>query len=117
VLAGRGHDVEVLSTLRRRAAPEPVVLRVPVRRDGARFTASLRAGPLVAGWAGEPQTWDLWLSDGTLAAPVRLGRFLDEVVSKNLAYVFPDVAVGEVRAQPFYTRQNEFSVRVIGPTA
>ena len=63
----------------------------------------------------------MWLRYDESRPPVRLGRFLDDVVNKHTAYVYPDVVVPSsgpgaaeetVRVQPCYTAQNEFSVRV-----
>lgn len=61
--------------------------------------------------------WDLWLRYDEEAAPVRLGRLLDDVVDKRGAYIYPDAILrsldhGDVRVQPYYTMHNELSVRV-----
>ncbi|MCA2212225.1 glycosyltransferase family 4 protein [Jidongwangia harbinensis] len=59
----------------------------------------------------DPGVWGLWLrpADGD---PIRFGRFLDDVARKNVAYVLPAATLGEVKVQPYYEQNNEFSVRV-----
>jgi glycosyltransferase involved in cell wall biosynthesis len=73
---------------------------VPVRElpDG-RWTALLTSAP--------EGTSVLWLRYAPDAEPVRLGRFLDDVVDKTTAHVLPAAR----NIQPFYTATNELSVR------
>jgi glycosyltransferase involved in cell wall biosynthesis len=58
-----------------------------------------------------PGVWRLWLRYAPDATPVRLGRFLDDVIRKQTAYVLP--AAGPL--QPYFEGNNEFSVRVTEP--
>jgi hypothetical protein len=89
---------------------EPVLeLRGPggaiEQRPATALTAStFRADipPLAAG------VWRLWLRYAPDANPVRLGRFLDDVIRKQSAYVLP--ASGP--QQPHFEGNNELSVRV-----
>lgn len=100
----------------RRKVPELRTMRVPVHRTGARrFLAAVPAATLAAERGGTQDLWELWLRYDEAAAPVRLGRIFDDVFNKHQAYVFPDISVRDVRVQPCYTPQNEFSVRVTGP--
>jgi hypothetical protein len=43
---------------------------------------------------------------------VRLGRLLDDVARKDVAYVLPQITTGGVTMQPHYDANNEFSIRV-----
>jgi hypothetical protein len=76
---------------------------VPVQAlpDG-RWTALLTAAP--------PGTSELWLRYAPDAEPVRVGRFLDDILDKAVAFVLP----GSHGVQPFYTAENELSVRATG---
>ncbi|MEU8235640.1 glycosyltransferase [Actinoplanes sp. NPDC048967] len=57
-------------------------------------------------------TWQLWLRHAPGEPAVRLGRFLDDVARKDIAYVFPPITTGGVTMQPHYDANNEFSIRV-----
>ncbi len=59
-------------------------------------------------------TWQLWLRPGPGAPAVRIGRHLDDVARKDVAYAFPAATVGGVTMQPQYDRENNFAVRVTG---
>ena len=59
-----------------------------------------------------PGTWQLWLRYAPGRPAVRLGRFLDDVARKDIAYVLPPVVTGGVTMQPHYDADNEFSIRV-----
>ncbi len=100
----------------RRTGPAPRTTRIPVQRTGSRrFRAAVTAATLAAERGATQDLWELWLRYDEAAAPVRLGRILDDVFNKHQAYVFPDVSVRDVRVQPCYTPQNDFSIRVTGP--
>ncbi len=100
----------------RRKVPELRTTRIPVQCMGARrFLAAVPAATPAADRGATQDLWELWLRYDETAPPVRLGRILDDVFNKHQAYVFPDVSVRDVRVQPCYTAQNEFSIRVTGP--
>ncbi|GAA0804249.1 glycosyltransferase [Spirilliplanes yamanashiensis] len=61
--------------------------------------------------------WDAWLRPGAGAEPLRLGRVLDDVMHKGLAYVLPAAVVGGYTVQPFYAIRNVLSLRVTAPAA
>ena len=67
---------------------------------------AVRIGALPAG------TWQLWLRYAPGRPAVRLGRFLDDVARKDVAYVLPPIVTGGVTMQPHYDANNEFSIRV-----
>ena len=77
---------------------------VPVEVTGAGFAVLI--GALPAG------TWKLWLRHAPGQPAVRLGRVLDDVARKDVAYVLPPVTTGGVTMQPHYDSNNDFSIRV-----
>jgi glycosyltransferase involved in cell wall biosynthesis len=111
----------------RRRTPEKLTERVAVRRVGPTgFRVTVPVESLAVHRPADQDMWDMWLRYDETATPVRLGRFLDDVVNKHTAYVYPDVVVPQpgpgaaeqtVRVQPCYTAQNEFSVRVTALSA
>lgn len=62
------------------------------------------------------QVWDLWLRPGEGAEPVRLARILDDVPDKKDIFSYPPQrvadAAGERAVRPYYTLDNDLSVRV-----
>jgi len=86
---------------RRRRSPQE--LRFPARE--------LALGAL----AEEPCTWDLYLdASGEL---LRLGAHLDGMPDRWRSTVFPAARVGALEVQPYFTVDNELSVRVREPAA
>jgi glycosyltransferase involved in cell wall biosynthesis len=59
-------------------------------------------------------TWQLWLRPGPGEPAVRIGRHLDDVARKDVAYAFPSATAGGVTMQPQYDRENNFAIRVSG---
>ncbi|WP_200306077.1 hypothetical protein [Streptomyces adelaidensis] len=71
----------------------------------------------VAYGALRPGTWDLWLRPrGENGPRVRIARLLDDIVDKHPVFVYPRTRVetdhGPLEAEPFYTADNDLSVRV-----
>jgi hypothetical protein len=90
---------------------DPVLeLRGPETWELAGFVTesgfSVRIGALPVG------TWHLWLRCAPGQPAIRLGRLLDDVARKDIAYVLPPISTGDVTMQPFYYASNEFSIRV-----
>jgi glycosyltransferase involved in cell wall biosynthesis len=80
--------------------------------DGLRFEAAVPYTALPWLDDDEPEFWDLYLGD------LRLGRHLDDVENKRLAYVFPwrepVLPAGPRRFRPFYNVKNHLAIRT-GP--
>ena len=92
-------------------------VRAPVRLDGDRFRADVPFDSLPWRDPGEPEFWDVSLAPA--AGPeLRLGRHLDGVGNKRIAYVFPlrelDLPAGSRRFRPFYDADNHVFIRT-GP--
>ncbi|MFI0818341.1 hypothetical protein ACH4TX_17800 [Streptomyces sp. NPDC021098] len=97
-----------------------LVRTAPVTADGAAFSFTLASAPLAESWGGGAEAWDLWLrpADGT-ATPVRLARILDDVADKKEIFTYPartvDAPHGTAAVRPYYTVDNNLSVRVSDP--
>ncbi|WP_217197486.1 hypothetical protein [Streptomyces buecherae] len=130
------------AVVRARLRRDPSVAHeVPVTADCADFDFSLAYADLAAHWDGGQDVWDLWLAradegeeaDGRAAAEaaaeaapadrppatrVRIARILDDVVDKKPVFAYPALSLstdrGTVRVTPYYTADNDLSVRVEG---
>lgn len=122
------------AVVRARLRRDPsVTLEAPVTADGPDFDFTLDYADLAAHWDGGQDVWDLWLArsaDGAQEADreqgpgerpaeaVRIARILDDVVDKKPVFAYPALSLttggGAVRATPYYTADNDLSVRVEG---
>jgi len=86
----------------------------PAEAGAGRFSARLDLSALAApGTATE--VWDLRLQ--VSGRPLRLGTHLDDIPNRKAAVVFPAVRVGEREVEPYYTREDNLSVRSALPRA
>ncbi|MFC7306960.1 hypothetical protein ACFQVC_22350 [Streptomyces monticola] len=86
-----------------------LVHRAEVTADGADFGFTAAYAEL----AEKPGVWDLWLRPAGQDGPAaRIGRLLDDVADKKAIFTYPAVEVGGTTVQPYYTRDNDLSVRV-----
>jgi glycosyltransferase involved in cell wall biosynthesis len=83
----------------------------PATLDGLRFSARLDAAALV----GPDGVWDLWLELGDRR--LRVGRHLDGLPGKKDVIVYPAAPLGDREARPYYTVEDNLSVRVGPPIA
>ncbi|WP_369696717.1 hypothetical protein [Streptomyces sp. XD-27] len=90
-------------------------LTAPVTADGDGFAFTLAYADLAAAWSGEADVWDLWLRPAD-RDPVRIARILDDIADKKPIFTYParkaDAPQGAVKAVPYYTVDNDLSVRV-----
>jgi glycosyltransferase involved in cell wall biosynthesis len=77
---------------------------VPAELDGARFSARLDLGELA-----RRGVWDLWLGDR------RVGAHLDGLPGKKEIVVFPPHRAGGLELRPYYTVEDNLSIRVAPP--
>ena len=83
-------------------------IAAPAALDGDRFTASLDLAEL--GPTGHQRdVWNLRLQIGPRS--LRLGTHLDGVANRGEATEYPAAVVGERRLQPYYTVENNVSIR------
>ncbi|MER5178090.1 hypothetical protein ABT009_06880 [Streptomyces sp. NPDC002896] len=90
------------------------IQRSQVTTDGADFTVILHHG-LLAGTG--PGRLNLWLRPAGESGPrVRIARLLDDVPDKKAIFTYPfvrtDTEYGPVETGPYYTLDNDLSVRV-----
>ena len=76
----------------------------PAERDGGRFRARLELAALA-----RPGVWDLWLGDR------RVGTHRDGLPGKKEVLVFPAQRAGALELQPYYTVEDNLSVRAGRP--
>ncbi len=118
-----GETAIVDGTLPRDAAGEATVVarrrgeareevRGPAEAGDGRFSARLDLGAL-AGAGSATEVWDLRLQVGE--RPLRMGTHLDDIPNRKAAVVFPTVRVGEREVEPYYTREDNLSVRSAAP--
>uniref|UniRef100_UPI001B35605A hypothetical protein n=1 Tax=Streptomyces albidus (ex Kaewkla and Franco 2022) TaxID=722709 RepID=UPI001B35605A len=133
VLHGRLYGVCLGPTARleahaRDAARTPVGMQVVRGADAlgdgmeegetaSEFTATLPFAALPA----THQVWDLWLRPEEGAEPVRVARILDDVPDKRRIFSYPPQRVSDVdgdrAVRPYYTLDNDLSLRVSCPEA
>ncbi|WP_409237110.1 FixH family protein [Streptomyces sp. PA5.6] len=91
------------------------VQRAQITAEGPEFSFALPYGPLAERGAGP---WDLWLRPAGESGPrVRLARLLDDVPDKKAIFTYPVAPCateehGTLEAGPYYTLDNDLSVRV-----
>ena len=64
--------------------------------------------------AGAPVFWDVYLRPAADAPRIRAGRLFDDVAGRKPVFVYPERAVGPCTVQPYYTVDNDLSLRVTG---
>ncbi|WP_405560320.1 transferase [Streptomyces sp. NBC_01180] len=122
-LYGAALGADAMVEARLRGAPGQVH-REPARTgaDGA-FSCTLRYGPLAAGDGEGARLWDLWLLPEGVEGGVpgvRISRILDDIADRKSVFVYPgspcgDGAVRAATATPYYTVDNDLSVRIDAP--
>ncbi|MDG4863885.1 hypothetical protein P8605_37660, partial [Streptomyces sp. T-3] len=87
--------------------------RAELTAEGAEFAFTVAYAAL----AEQGGTWDLWLRPAGEEGPeVRVARLLDDVVDKKPIFTYPSAFLvgrnGPVQAGPYYTMDNNLSVRI-----
>ena len=103
-----------------RSRRDPAAVRtVPVTADGSQFSFTLFYQELAGFWEGGQETWDLWLRPARGAGAVRVARILDDVADKKPIFHYPAQPLspphGQARIGPYYTQDNDLSVRMGEP--
>ena len=101
VVTGAGAPGDVLVARLRDAGDE---VRVPVEQSDGRFRARLPLAALPRGGV-----WDLLLGE------LRLGTHRDGLPGKREVLILPAVTAGGLERRPFYTVEDNLSVRVAAP--
>ncbi|RKN40531.1 hypothetical protein D7294_18510 [Streptomyces hoynatensis] len=63
---------------------------------------------------GEPVFWDVFVRPAEGATRIRVGRLFDDVADKKPVFVFPERTAGPRTVRPYYTVDNDLSLRVAG---
>ncbi|MFM9367946.1 hypothetical protein [Streptomyces sp. Da 82-17] len=83
--------------------------RVELRASGGEFGLTVAYADL----ADAPGIWDLWLlPQGEHGPRARVARLLDDVADKKPIFTYPAVRTGTAAVGPYYTRDNDLSLRV-----
>ncbi|GAA4916418.1 glycosyltransferase involved in cell wall biosynthesis [Stackebrandtia albiflava] len=83
---------------------------VPVEWDGDGFRVDVPGRELAKAFTGEPRDWDLSLT--TSEGRIRLGRFFGDIARRADAQRFPATGMGDASVRPYFTADNELSIRV-----
>ena len=97
---------EVEARLIARHRGDGAEVAVPAELRGGRFAARLELAPLARGGV-----WDLWLGDR------RVGTHLDGLPGKKDIAIFPAHRAGGLELRPYYTVEDNVSIRVAEPHA
>ncbi|WP_329115080.1 hypothetical protein [Streptomyces sp. NBC_01465] len=88
----------------------------PATGESGAFAFTLPYGPLAAVGVPKDTYWDLWLlPSGERQGAVRIARILDDIAERKGIYVYPAGpadAEGRVTAVPYYTVDNDLSLRL-----
>ncbi|UGS36180.1 glycosyltransferase family 4 protein [Capillimicrobium parvum] len=112
-LAGVGDPAEGARIVARRRGGGAAEVVAEATLGGDRFAARVEAAAL----AGGDGVWDLWLELAPGARRLRVGRHLDGLRGKKDVVVYPAVPLGAGEARPYYTVEDNLSVRVGAPAA
>ncbi|MEV7992595.1 transferase [Streptomyces sp. NPDC086077] len=85
--------------------------------DGRCFSFTVDLTELAADGGDANRVWDVFLVEaragtGGAAAPIRLGRLLDDIAHRKEIFVLPATAVGGRIVRPCYTVDNDLSIEV-----
>ncbi|MEU7891439.1 glycosyltransferase family 4 protein [Nonomuraea sp. NPDC049152] len=94
-----------------KAAADQVILPAQAHLDG-RFSCAVPYDRLVSARAREHEVWDLYLCPGGDDAPIRLGRFCDDIADRKAVDRYPRHSVGDSLAYASYTSSNELSIHI-----
>lgn len=107
---GTGLAPDAYVELVARRAPAPAV-RAELTTDQSEFRFTMPYEAL------RPGLWDLWLRPAGETGPrVRIARLLDDIADKKPIFVYPKATLetehGPVTAGPYYTADNDLTVKV-----
>jgi len=77
---------------------------------GFRFTVDHE--DLAAGTAAEGGIWDVFVHPAADAPPIRVARLLDDVADRKASFVHPAARAAGAVLRPYYTLDNDLSIRV-----
>ncbi|MGW7255098.1 transferase [Streptomyces sp. NPDC054834] len=88
------------------------ILRPRPGDDGRSLSFTLDHEELAAGTSTGSGVWDVFVRPAAEAPLIRLARLLDDVADRKEVFVCPATTVGDAVVHPYYTIDNDFSVKV-----
>ncbi|KOG31414.1 hypothetical protein [Streptomyces resistomycificus] len=79
--------------------------------DGRGLSFTVDYAELAAGTGAASGVWDVFVQPAAQASAIRVGRLLDDVADRKEVFVYPGVTVGGVVMSPYYTVDNDLSVK------
>ncbi|MGW2470869.1 transferase [Streptomyces bauhiniae] len=101
--------------LRGRGGGAERTVRPSTDGDGRGFGFTVGHAELVGGDGRDVRYWDVDVVPAADAAPVRVGRVLDDVADRKQSFVYPAVRTGGRLVRPYYTVDNDLSFEVTDP--
>lgn len=99
--------------LRRRSGDGAVHTFEPRAGDDDRsFSFTVDYEKLATGTGAGSGIWDAFVQPAPEASPIRMARLLDDVADRKAVFVYPTVTVGGALVHPYYTVDNDLSVKV-----
>lgn len=102
--------------LRGRGTGAERTVRPDTDADGRGFRFTVDHAGLTGGDGADVRYWDVDVLPAEGAAPVRVGRLLDDVADRKQSFVHPAADSGGRLVRPYYTVDNDLSLEVTGPS-
>ncbi|MFF4401059.1 transferase [Streptomyces sp. NPDC001480] len=87
-------------------------LRPQPQDDGRSLSFVLDHEELAVGTSTGSGVWDVFVRPAAEAPLIRLARLLDDVADRKEVFVYPATTTGDAVVSPYYTVDNDFSVKV-----
>jgi hypothetical protein len=109
-----GADLHEEATVRLRLRGTDTVrsLRPRIDEDGRGFAFTAGPEDLRVDGGGAGRVWDVFVRPAAEAAPVRVGRLLDDVADRKHVYVYPAITADGSTLRPYYTVDNDLAIEV-----
>ncbi|MFD4789539.1 transferase [Streptomyces sp. NPDC058459] len=91
-------------------------VRPAADEDGRDFRFTVEHAELTGGDGAGVRYWDVHVLPATGAAPVRVGRVLDDVADRKQSFAYPAARTGGRLVRPYYTVDNDLSFEVSDPS-
>ncbi|MET9394914.1 transferase [Streptomyces sp. NPDC006624] len=96
--------------LRLRGTDTARELRPVIDDDHKGFTFTAGPGDLAGAGGGAGRVWDAFVRPAAGAAPVRIGRLLDDVADRKHVHVLPALTADGSTLRPYYTVDNDLAI-------
>ncbi|MFF5985102.1 transferase [Streptomyces olindensis] len=109
-LHGAGLREDATVRLRLRGTDTVRCLRPRIDDDAKGFSFTIGPEDLAADGEAADRIWDAFVRPTADAAPVRIGRLLDDVADRKHVYVYPAVTRNGSSLRPYYTVDNDLAI-------